>query len=430
MKDREESAAPAGRKRCAKCGACTAVCPVYRATGHEIYSARGKQHLAEVYKERRPGPVFEDIYSRCLLCGACASVCPRKIDITGEVMAARQDFSPFYGGHGYQKYLARKVLNHPSLLGAARQIGRRAAALLAARLPADSGLRLRLAMFAEDGDNERPAVPFAPSSGADKDLATVVYYPGCAARYLYPEIIDDIEQLLAGYGLGLHQPDGLACCGLAMQAAGHPDEARRAARTTIDLLSQTNGPILVSCGSCYAQLARYEELFATDESWWEKARSVSERVVEISRFVEELLHQSVAPDQNQPLLRVFYHDPCHLRHGHSTPITAEPRAILRSLPQVELLELPDGPQCCGQGGLFHLGAPELAAVIRDDLARKISELAPDVITTTCSGCLMQLKTAMAAAGREIPVVHLARLVRSRTGGSAHGSLERRPPLRK
>ena len=92
-------------KHCAKCGACTPVCPVFRASGNEIYSARGKQHLAEVFKDQQPGPVFEDIYSKCLLCGACSEVCPQHIDISDEVIEARSTFSELYGEHGYQKYL-------------------------------------------------------------------------------------------------------------------------------------------------------------------------------------------------------------------------------------------------------------------------------------------------------------------------------------
>ncbi|MBE0582202.1 MAG: (Fe-S)-binding protein, partial [Desulfofustis sp.] len=373
---------PVKENKCAKCGACTAVCPVYRASGNEVYSARGKQHLAEVFTGRRPSPVFEDIYSKCLLCGACSTVCPRKLDIAGEVAAARTGFSALYGEHGYQKFLARKVLSRPHLLGAARLIGRPAADLLAGRLPADSGLRLRLALFNESSlpiDAGAVPIPAASMTGGGTDLA---YFPGCAARYLYPEIVAEIETLVAGFGYRLSTPVGQTCCGLAMQAAGKPDEARRAARKNIAALEQLPGPILVSCGSCYAQLADYRKLFTDDAAWRERAESISERVVEISRFIDELLLQRPVDAQKTELrtLRVFYHDPCHLRHGAG--ITAEPRSILRSLPGVELLELPDGPQCCGQGGLFHLGAPELSAAIRDDLADKILALEPDVITTT------------------------------------------------
>lgn len=420
MRKKQPEDHAAAQQKCAKCGACTVVCPVYRASGNEIYSARGKIHLAEVYKDDQPGPVFEDIYSKCLLCGACSQVCPSKIDIPGKVVDARADFSAMYGEHGYQKFLARKVLNRPELLGAARVLGSRAAAILLGRLPAASGLRLRLAMFGgapsmpgRERAAENIVLPRRVETG---DKTTITYFPGCTARYLYPDIVDSIHELLHDFGYTLNIPAGLGCCGLAANAAGHPDESRQQARKNIRLLEQGDGPILLSCGSCFAQLAAYRELFADDPDYRVRAELVSERVVEISSFVQILLQEppdgaDTGSQTSSQRLRVFYHDPCHMRHGRT--ITEEPRSVLRRLPDIELVELPDGPQCCGQGGLFHIGAPELSARIRDDLAEKVLELQPDVITTSCSGCLMQLKTAVAAADRDVPVIHFAALVNAR-----------------
>ncbi len=409
MHERKSEAGTVMPKRCAKCGACTAVCPVYRASGNEIYSARGKRHLAEVFKDDQPGPVFEDIYAKCLLCGACSQVCPSKLDIPADVVAARSDFSLMYGEHGYQKFLARKVLNHPELLGAVRVLGSRAAELLFDRLPAASGLRLRLAMFGGSSvlprQDSAALPPTTPATAAKKDL---VCFPGCAARYLYPDISNSIRQLLHGYGYELKIPDGLGCCGLATYASGHPEEARQLAKKNISVLEQGDGPILVSCASCFAQLADYKDLLEGDADWKARAELVSARVVEICCFVENLLQdQDMAAKSGRPL-KVFYHDPCHMRHGRT--ITEEPRSVLRRLPGVELVELTDGPQCCGQGGLFHIGAPELSARIRDDLVTKILALQPEVITTSCSGCLMQLKTAVAAANSTVPVIHFGALV--------------------
>jgi len=411
MSEKRSESAGAVPKKCAKCGACTAVCPVYRASGNEIYSARGKRHLAEVFEGEQPGPVFEDIYSKCLLCGACSQVCPAKLDITGDVVAARTEFSSMYGEHGYQKFLARKALNHPELLGAARVLGSKAADILFGRLPAASGLRLRLAMFG--GPSSPPGQDTVKLSRkrVSKIEKELLYFPGCAARYLYPDITDSVDNLLQGYGYELKVPHGLGCCGLATFASGHPDEARRLARENIQLLEQGDGPILVSCGSCFAQLGEYKQLLEDDPDWKARAELISERVVEISCFVETLLQDRDSDTGNGGTLRVFYHDPCHLRHERD--ITAEPRSVLGSLAGIELVELPDGPQCCGQGGLFHVGAPELSAQIRDDLGAKLLELQPDVITTSCSGCLMQLRTAMAAASSDIPVIHFAALVNKR-----------------
>jgi glycolate oxidase iron-sulfur subunit len=53
-------------------------------------------------------------------------------------------------------------------------------------------------------------------------------------------------------------------------------------------------------------------------------------------------------------------------------------------------------------------------MIRDDLAAKVFKLQPDIITSTCSGCLMQWKTAVTAAGSTAQVLHLAELLQMST----------------
>ena len=354
----------------------------------------------------QPTPAFEDIFAKCLLCGACTKACPRGIDVTREVIRARSGFSRFYGEHGFEKYLARTALHHREVLGIARIAGRAAADLLSKRLPPKSGLRLRLAMF--ETEPQVTASPAALPLKLPADAQKLSYFPGCSAEYLYPEIVEACRTVFAHFRLALEIPEGLGCCGLAVHAAGDTEGARMLARGNIAALERNDYPILVSCGSCFAHFSHYRQLFADEPDWLRRAEQVCSRLVEMSRFVDSLLQTEggrFAIPGSGGKFRVFYHDPCHLRHDLN--ITREPRRILSSLAGVQLLELPDGPQCCGQGGLFHLGAPRLAAIIRDDLANKVFALQPDIITSTCSGCLMQWKTAVSAADSSVQVLHLA-----------------------
>lgn len=402
------------------------VCPVYRVTGQEAHTARGKIHLVHVPELRGKGDVFEEIFSTCLLCGACATVCPRGINVCREVVQVRSAFPAVYGAHGTEKYLVRKALVHPGLLTVLGVVGRVGADFLLRHLPVESGLRLRLAMFPQDrggvtgrevaeasslklGVNECD-VPRTSVTSRKKE--SLIYFPGCAARYLFPEIVMSCDSLAAAFDHALHVPEGLSCCGLAALSAGDMMAARRCARNNIAVLEQSVGPILISCASCYAHLRRYGELFEDDPAWRLKAEAMGERLVELSCFLDQhmplgFLKQSVGKKK----VRVYYHDPCHFRHGgDGVKIIAEPRMALGRNPDLELLELPDGPECCGQGGLFHIGAPGISAVIRDTLAAKVLALAPDVITTTCSGCLMQWRLAVEVAGSRVKVLHLAELL--------------------
>jgi glycolate oxidase iron-sulfur subunit len=77
---------------------------------------------------------------------------------------------------------------------------------------------------------------------------------------------------------------------------------------------------------------------------------------------------------------------------------------------VKLEELPNGPQCCGQGGLFQVAHPELALQIRERLLDDFFNLAADTVVTGCSGCLLQWQLGLTAGGNKIQVEHLALLI--------------------
>jgi glycolate oxidase iron-sulfur subunit len=393
---------------CAKCGACSVVCPVYRVTGQEAHTARGKIHLTQVSVLQGQGTVFEDIFSKCLLCGACSAVCPRGIDVCQEGVDARAAFPAIYGGHGYEKYLVRKALLHPEILSGMRVLGRAGVDFLSKHLPHESGLRLRLALFQHEVA-DGIATPVITPDTQNRQNGPLTFFPGCAARYLFPEIATSCGSLLESLGWTLQAPGELSCCGLAAFSAGDRQEARRCAENNIVILEQSRGPILISCASCYAHLCSYGKLFDDDASWRDRAEKVAIRLVEFSQFLDRYLPQrNLRQVERAATMRVYYHDPCHLRFG--LKIVQEPRTVLGRHPGVELLELPDGPECCGQGGLFHVGAPKISAMIRDSLAARVLAMNPEMITSTCSGCLMQWRLAVAAAGSRVKVVHLAELL--------------------
>jgi len=407
---------------CAKCGACSVVCPVYQESGREAHTARGKHHLAEVIDQEKIGPVYEELFSQCLLCGRCKEVCVREIDTPLAVVQARSNFSTFYGEHGYTKFLARKLLNHPSLFHSLAALGRKTADMLAASLPRESGLRLKLGLFQQKRRmSHHEVLPKHPVSVTSRE--TITYYPGCVSSYLYPRIIQDMSGILAQTGFVLFLPEGLGCCGLAAWAAGDIDGARQLAKQNITALERTKGEIVVSCGSCFHQLRKYAELF-DDPDWSRRAEKVGLRLRMVSQFlVCYPLPQSRPSDQSAKKIRLFYHDPCHLLTGER--VVDEPREVLARIPSIELVELEDGPRCCGHGGLFSLGAPELSEKIRKKLVDKILQLQPDIITTSCSGCLMQLRMGIMAAGSEIEVLDFSELMAAIAGGNEvlNGSVE-------
>jgi Fe-S oxidoreductase len=107
-------------------------------------------------------------------------------------------------------------------------------------------------------------------------------------------------------------------------------------------------------------------------------------------------------------LRVAYHDACHLQHAHG--VRTQPRALLGRIPHLELLEIPEAAICCGSAGIYNLVQPEAAAQLGDRKAGHVAALDADMAVSGNPGCLLQLQSALARAGRKLPVRHSVELL--------------------
>ncbi len=390
---------------CAKCGACTAVCPVYRVTGRESLTARGKIHLLERLPTANCSARYADIISKCLLCGACQAACSRGIDLIPRIVAARRDLPLLVGDHPLLGRLVEKTLSTPVLLAAVADLG----ATIQRLLPNNSGLRLRLGLPPE---SRIPAAKItAESQQAPSPQNDVAYFSGCLARYPQPEISHATQLLLTQHlGSKPHIPAGQVCCGQAAYSGGKQDDAIQLAKLNISAFANNDLPILTSCASCYHHLSLYPELLQDDKEWAERARIFADRLREFSTFFADLTPKAAkSPLAGNKLDKktVFYHDPCHLRFH---PQIMEPPRRLLTKAGFLIHNLPQGPQCCGMGGLFHLAQPQLAEKIRNHLLTDLEQLSVDVITTTCSGCLLQLRTGVRQKQPPTKVQHLAVLL--------------------
>jgi glycolate oxidase iron-sulfur subunit len=295
------------------------------------------------------------------------------------------------------------------------------------RLPAESGLRLTLSLL--DGKLRQQQATSGPCPAHTAEVPRArnnafyseesdrprqaSYFIGCLATHLYPQIGVATETLLKkAYGWSPGSPPEQTCCGLAAYAAGNLDEARKLAKKNIAAFEHNSLPILTTCASCYAHLSAYPDVLTDDPDWHERASIFARRVCEFSTFLNKAPVFSSGSRElfSHPTTqqRIVYHDPCHLRFGAG--ITAAPRRLLTAAPGIDLLELPHGPQCCGQGGLFNIAHPDLSRKIRDTLIEDFDQLEADTVVTSCSGCLLQWQMGLAARKSRSDVKHIAILL--------------------
>ncbi|HEV2999323.1 MAG TPA: (Fe-S)-binding protein [Solirubrobacteraceae bacterium] len=105
--------------------------------------------------------------------------------------------------------------------------------------------------------------------------------------------------------------------------------------------------------------------------------------------MHELLaaHEPRAP--RHPLaLRVAYHDACHLAHAQR--VRDEPRALLRGIPGLELVEPAEWELCCGSAGIYNLTHPDAAAELGARKAANLLATGADVVAAANPGCALQI----------------------------------------
>ena len=395
--------------KCVRCGACLSVCPVYKAELKERFSPRGKNYLLKKSRIDKKNPLFVETIKACLQCGACTAVCSSGADVRSLIRDERKR-------HGFFRILPKPVY---SLL-ARRNV---ASFLLkaAANLPAASGYDLEgrraegsiLKNLLHSGKSLKPvARSFLSSpesfilrfadlvepSARRKDIPRTALFAGCVQDLLFPEIPGKMAALA---GNSVIVPESQACCGLPAFSAGADHYARKTILRNLDAFKGRDFEILLTgCASCASMIRKWPTLFQEGSDHWHKAVYLSERVMEFSSFALKFLHPLNCITEG----RTAFQMPCHQRFDLGR--AADPVSLLERNLGDGFLHIDIG--CCGQGGIFGFSRPDISGLILDDV---LSFLGHDIscLATTCSGCLLRLKTGLSAAngiGRQVRVCHL------------------------
>ncbi len=232
---------------------------------------------------------------------------------------------------------------------------------------------------------------------------------GCVQRVFFAPVNQATIRVLAAEGCDVVVPPRQGCCGALSFHAGREAEGLDYARRLIDSFDAWGvDTIVVNAAGCGSTLKEYGYLLRDDPQYAERARIFSDRVRDVSELLDELEREGNRAPRHELPLRVAYHDACHL--GHAQGVRKQPRAVLRRIPGVELVDVPEAEICCGSAGVYNLVEPQPAAELGERKARHILSTAPDVIATANPGCLLQINASLERLGQHIPALHPVELV--------------------
>ena len=245
------------------------------------------------------------------------------------------------------------------------------------------------------------SVPERTSAAGAKRM-TVGVLTGCVQRLVFPNVNTATINVLSAEGCDVVAPRDQGCCGALALHAGRLDDARSFARSTIAIFERAGvDRVVVNAAGCGSSMKEYGQLLADDPRWAERARAFASRVRDVTELVAELGEPRAV---RHPLaLRVAYQDACHLAHAQG--IRQPPRDLLRSIPGIELLTLPEADICCGSAGIYNLVEPDTAEQLGTRKARLIDSVTPDIVATANPGCTIQLRAAASRIGSGWPIRH-------------------------
>ena len=433
-----DAPAEADMYRCVHCGLCLSSCPTYGVTGLEMESPRGRIALMKAVNEGRV-EISERIVSHweaCLNCRACEAVCPSGVPYGRMMERTRAQVR----AHGRQsagmkrmnRWFLRMALPRPGLMRFGARLLRVYQQLGAQAVVRRTGLLRLLPGSLRQLESQLPRMssrffgpsrrvyhphPNPPPEGEGRKAnpfpagegvvgRKVALLSGCVMPLMQGPTMEAAVRTLTRNGCEVAVPPGQGCCGALNLHAGDLHTGREMARRNIDALLAGEADRIVTCSAgCGSTMKEYEELLKDDPEYAERAREASEKTQDITEFLVELPFR-------QPLAHldrtVTYQDPCHLAHAQR--ISAAPRAILRGIPGLRLLEMENSSMCCGGAGVYSAVQPSLSQRI---LSRKLDAIATtgaDEVATANPGCMLQLEQGLRAAGQPTPVRHVVDLL--------------------
>lgn len=427
-------------KDCLRCGKCKPVCTTHVPQANLLYSPRDKilatSALIEafLYEEQtrrgvslRHWEEFEDVSDHCTVCHKCVTPCPVNIDFGDVSMNMRnllrkmdkRSFKPanraamFFlnatdpttinatrkamvdlgfkaqrMGNRLLKGLAKPQTASPPPTTGKPPVREQVIHFVNKKMPGNLPKKTARALLDIEDDKIVPIIRNPKKTTADTEA--VFYFPGCGSERLFSQVGLATQAMLWEVGVQTVLPPGYLCCGYPQRGAGQYDKAdkmmtdnrvlfHRMANTLNYLDIKT---VLVSCGTCYDQLATYE---------FEKIFPGC-RIMDIHEY---LLEKGVKLEGVNGT-RYMYHDPCH------TPMKLQDsmKTVNALVSTHDNVRIEKNDRCCGESGTFAVTRPDISTQVRSrkevEMVKGADKLRADgfkgdvKILTSCPSCLQGL----------------------------------------
>ncbi len=427
-------------KDCLRCGKCKPVCATHVPRANLLYSPRNKilatSLLVEafLYEEQTRRGIsikhwdeFSDVADHCTVCHKCVNPCPVDIDFGDVSMNMRnllrkmgqKKFNPGTAasmfflnatdpatinatrqvmiGWGYQaqrlghdllkKFAKKQTKTPPATVGKA-PIKEQVIHFINKKMPGNLPKKTARALLDIEDDKIVPIIRDPKTTTADTEA--VFYFPGCGSERLFSQVGLATQAMLWNVGVQTVLPPGYLCCGYPQRGNGQFDKAEKMMtdnRVLFHRMANTLNyldikTVIVSCGTCYDQLATYEfdKIFPGC------------RILDIHEYLMEKNVKLAGVEGT----RYMYHEPCH----NPMKLQESGKTINALITTIDNVKIEKNERCCGESGTLAVSRPDISTQVRfrkeEEMQKGADKLRDDgfkgdvKILTSCPSCLQGL----------------------------------------
>jgi len=380
-------------------------CPSATRYMFDSYGAYGKMRIGLAVLEGRmeySDELLKTLYA-CTLCGACDVGCKRNLDLEIELSLEALRIKAVQDGKGpmpAHKKVAKKITEKHNRFGSPHQ-----------------------------NRNKWLTKDIKVAKKAD-----VLYFVGCSAAYVNPEISRATAKILNAAGTPFMLMPDEWCCGNVLYSVGMIDEARELAKRNLEAVRKTGAKtLLVSCAEGYRTWkVDYPKMLSisTDELGF--------KVVHLTELVDELIKKEALKLTKPVDIRLTYHDSCSLsrlsepwtpwkgergkwgmispgleRRRGTNGVYQQPRDILKAIPGVELVEMvrmKENAFCCGAGRGTQEAFPDFAAWAAEQRLFEAKTVGAEALVATCPWCKDNFARVAKQNGDDLKIYDISELI--------------------
>ncbi|OHE81595.1 MAG: hypothetical protein A3G75_05445 [Verrucomicrobia bacterium RIFCSPLOWO2_12_FULL_64_8] len=244
--------------------------------------------------------------------------------------------------------------------------------------------------------------------GADRRVQLLAT---CLCDAFYDDVAIATVEVLEHLGCTVEFPEGQTCCGQPAFNAGDWAASRRVVRHTARVFAG-DVPIIVPSGSCAAMLFHGAPLEFEDEPDRADVAALGRRAWELADFIVHGLGVKSWPGRWAGT--IAFHRSCHSR-GSGSAAAAE--LLLASIDGAKVVPIGEAEQCCGFGGTFAVGFPNVSSGMGALKLEHVRAAQPDLLVSADMSCLMHLGGLAEKEGKPIKTRHLAQVLRDALKGN-------------